>query len=118
MVRPLPTAFGVLSLGGMALLWRDLRGRVKGENRTVGSLLSQYFAVKLVGWLGKRQRAKLETDTQDIRRAQEETLLKRLQKNANTLYGKQYDFGSIKGNSPNTTSKHTMNAFPNSSSCC
>ncbi|XP_076154644.1 GH3 domain-containing protein [Alosa pseudoharengus] len=96
MVRPLPTALGVLSLGGMALIWRDIRWRVKGENRTVGGLLSQYFAVKVVGWLGKRQRAKLETDTQDIRRAQEETLLKRLQKNANTLYGKQYDFSSIK----------------------
>ncbi|KAL2078245.1 hypothetical protein ACEWY4_025930 [Coilia grayii] len=95
-VCPLSTAFGLLSVGGMALVWRDIRWRVKGENRTVGSLLSQYFAVKLVGWLGKRQRAKLEADTQDVRRAQEETLLRRLQKNKNTLYGKQYEFGSIK----------------------
>ncbi|XP_063049299.1 uncharacterized protein LOC134443445 [Engraulis encrasicolus] len=96
MVRPLPSAVAVLSLGGMALIWKDIRGRVKGDNRALGGLLSQYFAVKLVGWLGKRQRAKLEKDTQDVRRAQEETLLKRLQKNKNTLYGKQYDFDSIK----------------------
>lgn len=96
MVRPLPTAIGIFSLGGMALLWRDIRWRVKAENRSVGGLLTQYLAVKLVGWLGKKQRVKLEMDTQNIRLAQEETLLKRLKKNANTLYGKQYEFTSIK----------------------
>ncbi|XP_030629471.1 GH3 domain-containing protein [Chanos chanos] len=96
MPRPLPTALGLLSLGGMALIWRDIRWRVKGENRTVGSLLNQYLAVKVVGWLGKRQRDRLETDTQNIQRVQEETLLKRLKKNADTYYGKQYGFHSIK----------------------
>lgn len=70
---------------------------MKGENRTFGSLLSQYLAVKAVGWLGKRQRRKLEADTLNVRRAQEETLLKRLSKNANTSYGRQYDMSSITG---------------------
>lgn len=98
MLRPLPSVLGVLSLGGMALLWRDISSKVKGENRTLSSLLSQYFAVKVVGWLGKRQRGKLEADTQNIRQVQEETLLKRLRKTADTRYGKQYDFSSIKGN--------------------
>ncbi|KAG7492297.1 hypothetical protein MATL_G00012930 [Megalops atlanticus] len=92
----LSSLVGVLSLGGMALLWRDISWRVKGENRTVGSLLSQYLAVKVVGWLGKRQRERLEKDTRDIRRVQEETLLLRLRKNANTHYGRLYDFNSIK----------------------
>ncbi|KAJ8364570.1 hypothetical protein SKAU_G00134010 [Synaphobranchus kaupii] len=87
---------GVLSLGGMALLWRDIGWRVKGKNRTVGSLVTQYVAVKVVGWLGKRQRERLEADTRDIRKAQEETLLKRLRKNANTYYGRLYEFSSIK----------------------
>lgn len=96
MPRTLPTAFGILSLGGMAFLWRDISSKIKGENRTLSSLLSQYFAVKVVGWLGKRQRGKLEADTLSVRQAQEETLLKRLRKNADTCYGKQYDFSSIK----------------------
>ncbi|KAJ8414370.1 hypothetical protein AAFF_G00052400 [Aldrovandia affinis] len=87
---------GVLSLSGLALLWQDISWRVKGEARTVGSLLSQYVAVKVVGWLGKRQRERLEADTRDIRNAQEETLLKRLRKNSNTYYGRLYGFSSIK----------------------
>jgi hypothetical protein len=70
---------------------------VKGNDRTVNSLLSHYLAIKVVGWLGKRQRNKLEADTRDVTRLQEETLLKRVRKNTDTLYGKRYDFNSIKG---------------------
>lgn len=90
-------AVGVCSLAGMALLWRDMSSKMKGDNRTFGSLLSQYVAVKAVGWLGRRQRRKLEADTLDVRRVQQETLLRRLRRNANTLYGRRYDFGSVKG---------------------
>lgn len=68
----------------------------RGENRSFGSLLSQFVAVKAVGWLGRRQRRKLEADTVKVKRAQEETLLRRLSKNANTCYGKQFDFSSVK----------------------
>ncbi|KAI1896471.1 hypothetical protein AGOR_G00095130 [Albula goreensis] len=96
MPSPVSSVFFISSLGGMTLLWRDITWRVKGENRTVGSLLSQYVAIKVIGWLGKRQRERLEADTRDIRRAQEETLLKRLRKNADTYYGRLYDFNSIK----------------------
>ncbi|KAL0984416.1 hypothetical protein UPYG_G00141130 [Umbra pygmaea] len=94
MPGPLPVAVGILSLSVMALLWRDIRSKVTGDNRTLISLLNQYFTFKFVGWLGKRQRAKLEADTLNICQVQEETLLKRLRKNADTLYGKQYDFSS------------------------
>lgn len=31
MLRPLPSVLGVLSLGGMALLWRDISSKVKGR---------------------------------------------------------------------------------------
>ncbi|KAM6951252.1 GH3 domain-containing protein isoform 2-T3 [Aplochiton taeniatus] len=110
MQRLLPSALGVLSLGGMALLWRDLSSKVKGENRTFNSLLSQYLAVKVVGWLGKRQRRKLEGDTINVRQVQEETLLKRLRKNANTWYGKQYDFTSVK-DSEAFRSKHPITTY-------
>ncbi|CAL8301349.1 unnamed protein product [Lota lota] len=92
----LPTALGVLSAAGMAIIWRDIRSKVKGNGRTANSLASHYLALKVVGWLGKRQRNKLEADTRDVTRVQEETLLKRLRKNAETLYGKRYEFSSIK----------------------
>ncbi|XP_028287446.1 GH3 domain-containing protein [Parambassis ranga] len=92
----LPAALGVCSLAGIALIWRNISSMAKGENRTIGSLFSQYAAVKVVGWLGKRQRRNLESDTVNVKQVQEETLLKRLRKNANTCYGGQYDFSSIK----------------------
>ncbi|XP_029934325.1 GH3 domain-containing protein isoform X2 [Myripristis murdjan] len=96
MPPPLSAALGVFSVAGMALIWRDINSKLKGEKRTLSSLLSQYFAVKLVGWLGRRQRGKLEADTLNVKQAQEETLLRRLRKNADTCYGRQYDFSSIK----------------------
>ncbi|XP_040033125.2 GH3 domain-containing protein [Gasterosteus aculeatus] len=87
---------GVCSLAGMALVWRDISSRMKGDGRTPGSLLSQYLAVKGVGWLGRRQRRKLEADTLDVKGVQEQTLLMRLRRHADTSYGRQYDFNSIK----------------------
>ncbi|XP_034564424.1 GH3 domain-containing protein [Notolabrus celidotus] len=95
MPPPLPAVLGVCSLAGMALFWRDISSKMKGENRTFGSLLSQYLAVKGVAMLGKRQRRKLEADTLNVKRVQEETLLKRLRKNADTCYGKKYQFDQI-----------------------
>ncbi|XP_037319635.2 GH3 domain-containing protein [Pungitius pungitius] len=103
---------GVCSLAGMALVWRDVSSRMKGEGRTPGSLLSQYLAVKGVGWLGRRQRKNLEADTLDVKRVQEQTLLMRLRKTADTSYGRQYDFNSIKDSAgyrarhPITTYEH------------
>ncbi|KAM8836155.1 GH3 domain-containing protein [Spinachia spinachia] len=96
--RVLGGSVGVCCLAGMALVWRDVSSRMKAESRTPGSLLSQYLAVKGVGWLGRRQREKLEADTLDVRRVQEQTLLVRLRKHADTRYGRQYDFNSIKDN--------------------
>uniref|UniRef100_A0A3Q3F0S5 GH3 domain containing n=1 Tax=Labrus bergylta TaxID=56723 RepID=A0A3Q3F0S5_9LABR len=96
-----PLCFAVLSVAVAAIgqklgkLQKDLSSKVKGENRTLSSLLGHYLAVKGVGWLGGRQRRKLEADTLNVKQVQEETLLKRLRKNANTCYGTQYDFSSI-----------------------
>lgn len=97
MPPPLPSALGVCFLAGMALIWRDISSKIKDEKRTFSSLLGHYLAVKAVGWLGRRQRQKLEADTLNVKQVQEETLLKRLRKNANTCYGKQFDFSSIHG---------------------
>ncbi|XP_056285629.1 GH3 domain-containing protein [Pseudoliparis swirei] len=102
LVRPpsLPSVLGgvvgACSLAAMALTWRDVSSRMKSESRTWSGVLSQYVAGKRVGWLGGRQRKKLEADTLDVKRVQEQTLLMRLRKHANTCYGKQYDFNSIK----------------------
>lgn len=85
-------SFLFLCLCCMALLWK-----IKIKNRSISSLLTQYVAVKVVCWLGNRQRNRLENDTQDVHRVQEETLLKRLRKHSDTVYGKLYDFGSVKG---------------------
>uniref|UniRef100_A0A8C1ZA27 GH3 domain containing n=1 Tax=Cyprinus carpio TaxID=7962 RepID=A0A8C1ZA27_CYPCA len=81
----------LLCLCCMALLWK-----IKIKNRSIPSLLAQYVTVKAVGWLGSRQRNRLESDTRDIHRVQEETLLQRLQKHSDTVYGKHYAFRSIK----------------------
>lgn len=97
MLLLLPAAVCALALSGMALIWRDISSRVKGKNRMVSSLLGQYAAMKVVGWLGRRQRRKLEADTLKVKQVQEETLLKRLRKNADTCYGRRYDFSSVKG---------------------
>lgn len=83
----------------MALIWRAVgwSSEVTGDSRTVGSLVSHYLALKVAGWLGRRQRSALEADTRDATRVQEETLLTRLRRHADTLYGKRYEFSSITG---------------------
>ncbi|TKS89655.1 GH3 domain-containing protein [Collichthys lucidus] len=110
MPPPLPAALGVCALVGLTLLWRDISSKVKGENRTISGLLSQYLAVKGLGWLGRRQRRKLEADTVNVKRAQEETLLRRMRKNANTCYGRQYDFSSIK-DSDDFRARHPITTY-------
>ncbi|KAM7381578.1 hypothetical protein PAMA_012423 [Pampus argenteus] len=110
MPPPLPAALGVCSLAGMALIWRDISSKMKGGSRTLSSLLGQYLAVKGVGWLGRWQRRKLEADTLNVKRVQEETLLKRLQKNEHTCYGRQYDFSSIR-DSDDFRARHPITTY-------
>ncbi|XP_028823964.1 GH3 domain-containing protein [Denticeps clupeoides] len=85
----------VLSLGAMIYLGTGLRWTLKGQSRSLGDLVALRVARKAVAWVGRRQRVRLEADTRDVRRAQEETLLKRLRRGADTWYGKQHQFSSI-----------------------
>nr|XP_015217361.1 PREDICTED: GH3 domain-containing protein [Lepisosteus oculatus] len=85
----------VVVVSAMALLWRDIAWRAKGQRRSLGSLLNHYLGVRVLGWLGRRQRRRLESDTRAVQRVQEETLLGRLRKNAETSYGRLHGFGSI-----------------------
>ncbi|MBN3275655.1 GHDC protein, partial [Polyodon spathula] len=94
-------ALGASLLGSgvalLLLLWKkDVSWRLKGQKRPLGSLLSHYLVLRVVGWLGRRQRQRLETDTLDIRRVQEDTLLQRIHRNQNTEYGQLYRFAEIK----------------------
>uniref|UniRef100_A0A1A7XYN8 GH3 domain containing n=2 Tax=Iconisemion striatum TaxID=60296 RepID=A0A1A7XYN8_9TELE len=91
------TAFAALSLAVAAVVWRDISSMVKGKNRTFISLLLQYLEMKKARWVGRGQRQKLEADTQNVKKVQEEILLKRLHENADTCYGRQYNFSLIKG---------------------
>lgn len=70
---------------------------MRGESRRLSSVLGQYVALRAVGWLGRRQRMKLENDTLNVKKVQEQTLFKRLRNNANTCYGRQYNFSSMTG---------------------
>ncbi|KAK7919479.1 hypothetical protein WMY93_010763 [Mugilogobius chulae] len=79
-------------------------------SRPLGSVLSQYVALKVVGWLGTRQRRKLEEDTRSVARVQEETLLKRLRKHGHTCYGRQYDFMSMK-DAADFRSRHPITTY-------
>ncbi|KAM8876542.1 GH3 domain-containing protein isoform 1-T1 [Synchiropus picturatus] len=112
MPAALPAVLGVGSLVSMALVWRDISSKMKGEHRTVAGLLGQYLATKAVGWIGRRQRRKLEADTLNVRRVQEQTLLRRLRRNQETTYGKQYDLESVtdidsfRAHHPITTYEH------------
>lgn len=107
------TVVGALALSataGMALLLKDITSRVGAEKRPLGSLLSQYLAVKVVGWLGRKQRKKLDEDTRNVKQVQEETLLKRLRKYADTCYGTQYDFRSMK-DSADFRARHPITTY-------
>lgn len=111
----LPSVVSALALSataGMALILKDIGSKLGAEKRPLGNLLSQYLALKVVGWLGRKTRRKLDRDSCNVKQAQEETLLKRLRKHGDTLYGAQYGFSSItdstdfRAHHPITTYEH------------
>lgn len=106
----LASALALSATAGMALLLKDIRSKLGAEKRPLGSLLSQYLAVKAVGWLGSKQRRKLDGDTLNVKQVQEETLLKRLRKHGDTCYGTQYDFRSIK-DSADFRARHPITTY-------
>ncbi|XP_033840683.1 GH3 domain-containing protein [Periophthalmus magnuspinnatus] len=111
-IPSLVAAVALSATAGMTLVLKEISSKLGAEKRPVGSVLSQYLALKVVGWLGRRQRRKMEEDTRNVEQVQEETLLKRLRKHGDTTYGKQYDFKSIRDSAefrarhPITTYEH------------
>ncbi|XP_039595931.1 GH3 domain-containing protein [Polypterus senegalus] len=78
----------LLLLTVSALLWR-------GQKRPVAALLGHYLAMKMVAWLGHRQRRLLEASTLDVRRVQEGGLLCHLRLNQHTEWGQRHRFKEV-----------------------
>lgn len=106
----LVAALALSATAGVAMVLKDISSKLGAEKRPMGSLLSQYLALKVVGWLGRKQRRKLEEDTRNVKQVQEETLLKRLRKYGDTRYGRQYDFRSIK-DSADFRARHAITTY-------
>lgn len=106
----LVAALALSATAGMAMVLKDVSSKVGAEKRPMGSLLSQYLALKVVGWLGRKQRRKLEEDTRNVKQVQEETLLKRLRKHGDTCYGRQHDFRSMK-DSTDFRARHAITTY-------
>lgn len=77
---------------GIAL---HIRKKTRSQLHTYGSMLRQYFEYFILSMFGARMRQKLEIDSVNFAKVQEETLLKILQSNANTDYGVKHEFGDI-----------------------
>ena len=60
------------------------------------SAVDHYFTVSGVSWLGWYMRRKLEDSTKDVVKAQNETLLARIEENKGTEYGRRFQFSEIK----------------------
>lgn len=106
----LVAALALSATAGVAMVLKDISSKLGAENRPMGSLLSQYLALKVVGWFGRKQRRKLEEDTRNVKQVQEETLLKRLRKYGDTRYGRQYDFRSMK-DSADFRTRHAITTY-------
>ncbi|KAI5102879.1 GH3 domain-containing protein isoform X1, partial [Silurus meridionalis] len=68
---------------------------VRADRCSVFSVMHHFLSVRRVSQTGRRQRDALERDTLCVRRAQEETLLRRLRDTKHTHYGLEHHFGSI-----------------------
>lgn len=83
------TGFSIL---GLVL---SIRRKRCSELHTFGSMIRQHFEYFIFSILGSRMRRKLENDSVDFVKVQEETLIKMLKSNADTDYGQKYKFRDI-----------------------
>ncbi len=73
----------------------SIRRKKCSELHTFGTMVRQDFENFVCSLLGSKMRRKLENDSFDFVKVQEETLLKILKNNADTEYGLKYKFGDI-----------------------
>ena len=80
--------------------------KCRSESHTFRSLLQNYQAVIFLWIFGWRARKRLERESKDCSNVQEKLLMEILNNNKNTVYGREYNFESIK------SSKDFMQAHP------
>ena len=83
-------------MGLSALICLDIIRRNPADSHSVHTLLMQYFHGNFKFLIGKYMQHKWLTETSDVRKYQEKTLLKILKRNASTEYGKHYVFSEVK----------------------
>lgn len=94
----------------LSLLCLDILHLDPSSSHTVTSLYTHYLlilAIKTFGWLSWLT---LQRASKDPEYYQQELLLKILQKNSNTEYGKKYDFSSMK-NGVDFRKKHPLTDY-------
>ena len=78
----------------------------KSESHTFRSLLQNYLVIISMWIFGWRARKRLESESKDCSKVQENLLMEMLNNNKNTVYGREYNFESFKN------SKDFMAAHP------
>ncbi|XP_030077469.1 GH3 domain-containing protein isoform X2 [Microcaecilia unicolor] len=86
---------GLLGAGGFLLLWKTVRRRPCRRKKCISGLFWHYVALRVVSRQGFSQRKRLEVDSKNVHRIQEDILLQQLQQNQNTEYGRQFCFKEI-----------------------
>ncbi|KAK7475298.1 hypothetical protein BaRGS_00033445 [Batillaria attramentaria] len=86
----------VVSAAGVGVFVYDVQRKRVYEDQTFSAAAKHYMTMKSLAWLGSIFKGKLESATKDVVNTQKTFLLKQLKENADTEYGKLYDFASIK----------------------
>ncbi|XP_076446543.1 GH3 domain-containing protein-like [Babylonia areolata] len=85
-----------VSAVGTGLLLYDVQRKRVYTDQKFSDALRHYLTVNSLAFIGYVFQRKLETATKNVAKVQEEFLLKQLQENADTEYGKLYNFAAIK----------------------
>lgn len=73
------------------------RRRISGVTQyTFGNMASHYLCLIRLQFTGRRMRNKLESDTIELRNVQNRLIMQRVRRNQSTIYGRDYNFKSIK----------------------
>ncbi|XP_076032926.1 uncharacterized protein LOC143020396 isoform X2 [Oratosquilla oratoria] len=65
------------------------------ESHTIGSGIKHYLTLSFMKILGGRMMRKMEEDSRNFMKVQEEVLMANLKKNAETVYGQEWDFSDM-----------------------
>ncbi|KAK7097341.1 GH3 domain-containing protein-like [Littorina saxatilis] len=87
---------GAVTAVGTGLVLYDVQRKRVYKDQKFSDACRHYMTVNSLAWLGYILKGKLEMATKNVPKAQEEFLLKQLRDNADTEYGRLYNFAAIK----------------------